>query len=73
MEGTEKKVRRERGFASRSHILQLDIVERSFVSSAKLGYESAVCLEKGCEERGRERGRKCARVPLTPAVDPYNH
>lgn len=52
----EKGKARKRGLASRSHILRLDIAERSFVSSAKLGYGSAVCLEKGRGERGRRRG-----------------
>lgn len=58
---------KERGLASRSHILRLDIAERSFVSSAKLGYGSAVCLEKGDPGGGRGGGKrdsKCARVSL---------
>jgi len=50
-----KKIRRERGLASRSHILRLDIAERSFVFFAKLGYGSAVCLEKRHEEGGGEK------------------
>jgi len=50
-----KKIRQERGLASRSHILRLDIAERSFVFFAKLGYGSAVCLEK---RRGKWGGKK---------------
>lgn len=80
----EKGKAGERGLVSRSHILRLDIAERSFVSSVKLGYGSAVCLEKGARGKGGRRAAggatggkgsgKCARVPLMSAGGhPYNH
>jgi len=67
-----KKIRRERGLASRSHILRLDIAERSFVFFAKLGYESAVCLEKRRGEGGEEK--KMRKNALDACGEhPYKH